>query len=615
MFFAGLDHTMALAPRRPRILAQIVLAVYVLLAAGFAFGQEAPAPQGLNYNVQINAPEDLSELLRDNLDLLRWRGNPRVDLAQLRRLVKDAPEQARMLVETEGYYTPRIEARLDTGGATPVARVSVDPGQPVTVGTVDIELRGFKTFGAGLPVDPAALRAQWPMAPGERFRQADWEKAKREFLREVTRTRFARAALLDTRATVDPAAHRVALRVVVDSGPDVHFGALRMTGLYRYPPAVANNLSRIASGDPYSEAAMQAFQTRLQDTGYFSSVEVSLGSGNPDEDEAAVKQAEAANRPVALPLLVRVTENKEKSVEYGLGYSTNTGARTQLNFNDLNVLGTRLKSKLIYEQRRQTARADFYWPTTPGGFDDSIGGGVERTNVQGEVVRTTSVSARRAWGSPRLEKSITLEALTQKRAVDDQPFMRSKSLPLTYAVTRRELDNLVTPTTGWVLNGQIGGALLPILTDEQFIRAYGRGFYLRPLGTASTLVLRAEAGAVGSRNKSGVPSTFLFRAGGDQSVRGYAYQELGVKDGVATVGGRYLATASIEYQYWFKPPWGAAVFYDAGNAADRLADLRPKVGYGVGARWRSPAGPINVDVAYGKAAHQVRLHFSLGFTF
>jgi translocation and assembly module TamA len=85
--------------------------------------------------------------------------------------------------------------------------------------------------------------------------------------------------------------------------------------------------------------------------------------------------------------------------------------------------------------------------------------------------------------------------------------------------------------------------------------------------------------------------------------------------GSAITGGRYLVTASTEYDYWFKPPWGAAVFVDAGNAADNFSDLKPEVGYGVGARWRSPVGPIAVDVAYGKAVHKVRLHFSLGFTF
>jgi translocation and assembly module TamA len=608
MFLAGSDQGVAAAPWRPRILAQIVLAVYALLIACVALAQEAPAA-AVNYTVEVNAPGTLAGLLRDNLDLVRWRGNPRLDLPQLRRLVKDAPAQVRTLVATEGYYSPNIEVRLDTSGAAPVARVSVDPGLPVTVGTVDIELRGFATTGRGPAFDPAALRRDWTLPVGTRFRQPAWETAKRDFLREVMRRRFARAQLAESRATVDPAARTAALRVVVDSGPDVHFGALNVVGLYRYPSSVVTSLNKISPGDPYREAALQAFQTRLQDTGYFSSVEVSLDTTGQEAEAAPV------NTPLTLPVLVRVTENKQKNVEAGLGFSTNTGARAQLNYNDLNVWDKRLKSHLIYEQKRQSARADLYWPTTPAGYDDSVGGGIERTDVQGEITTVTSVSARRAWGSPRLERSIKLEALTEQRTIDNQPSTRSKSLPLTYTVTRRALDNLVTPTRGYVLSGEIGGALLPVLTDEQFVRAYGRAFYLRPLGKVSTLVLRAEAGAVGSRNKLGVPSTFLFRAGGDQSVRGYAYQELGVKEGTATVGGRYLATGSIEYQYWFKPPWGAALFVDAGNAADRVADLRPKVGYGVGARWRSPAGPINVDIAYGKAERQLRLHFSLGFTF
>jgi translocation and assembly module TamA len=611
MFFAGFDHPRAMTLRRVGILAQIVLAVYALLSARAALAQDAGAG-GINYTVQVNAPGPLDQLLKDNLDLIRWRGNARIDLPQLQRLVKDAPEQVRKLVETEGYYTPRIDARLDTSGAAPVARVTVDPGQPVTVGQVDIELRGFPPSSTGNAYDAAALRRSWTMPAGARFRQAAWETAKRDFLRQVTRFRFARAQIAETRATVDPAAHTVALRVVVDSGPDVHFGRLRVTGLSRYPESVVANLNTIKPGDPYSETALQAFQTRVQDTGYFSSVEASLATRARENE---TEEAAPDDAGLTLPVRVRVTENKQQNVEAGMGFSTNTGARTQLNYSNLNVWGTRFKSRAVVEQRRQTARGDFYWPTTPSGFDDSAGGGIERTNVQGEITTVTSVSARRAWGSPQREHSVTVELLTEQRTIDDEPSTRAKSLPLTYSFTRRELDNLVTPSRGYVINAQLGGALLPVLTDEQFVRAYLRGFYLRPLSKEFALVLRGELGAVGSREKLGVPSTFLFRAGGDQSVRGYGYQTLGVKEGVATVGGRYLATASAELQYWFKPPWGMAVFYDAGNAADRLADLRPKVGYGVGARWRSPAGPINVDIAYGKAEHQVRLHFSLGFTF
>ena len=99
-------------------------------------------------------------------------------------------------------------------------------------------------------------------------------------------------------------------------------------------------------------------------------------------------------------------------------------------------------------------------------------------------------------------------------------------------------------------------------------------------------------------------------------MRGYGYQELGVKEGDATIGGRYMLTGSAEYQYWFKPKWAIAAFYDAGNAADTVkAAMTPKSGYGLGGRYKSPVGPINVDVAYGHAVQKYRLHFSLGFTF
>ena len=274
-----------------------------------------------------------------------------------------------------------------------------------------------------------------------------------------------------------------------------------------------------------------------------------------------------------------------------------------------------MKSNVLYEQKHQAAKAEFYLPTTTGGYNNSFGAGYDRLDANGQITRTTSIHAKRAWGSPLLEKTLTLEALTEQVTIDDMPTTRVKSVPLTFALTKRKLDSLVQPSRGYILNAQIGGAFLPVLTDEKFVRLYTRGLAYKPVGDAGTLIVRGEFGAVGSKDKNGVPSTFLFRAGGDQSVRGYGYQQLGVPVGSAITGGRYLLTGSAEYDYWFKPPWGAAVFYDVGNAGDNFHDLKPKVGYGVGARWRSPVGPINVDVAYGKAVHKVRLHFSLGFTF
>ena len=617
MFPATPEDKPASAPRRARILAQIAVSVFTLLASAAAFAQ------AIRYTVAIEAPRPLEKLLKENLDLLRWQGNPRLDLEQLQRLVKAAPDQARTLIATEGYYSPRVSAGLDTSGATPVARVIVDPGPPVMVADVELVLTGFAPVaGSAKAYDTADLRSRWALPVGRQFRQADWEVAKRNLLRQLMQTRYPRAQLVESSATVDPEANRARLRVVVDSGPEARFGEIRIEGLKRYSPSIINNLNQIKPGEQYSEAAMQAFQARLQDTGYFAGVEVTTDQSDAlaenieniqDNPQAAPKPP--VENPVTLPVIVRVTENKQKNVAAGLGVSSNTGYRAQLTYDDLNVFGLRMKSNIIMETKRQTARADFYFPTTPKGYNDSFGAGFERTDLNGDITAVSTLAARRTWGSPLLERSLTLEYLSEQRKLPGQLDRRSQSVPLTFSITKRRLDNLLLPTTGYVLNAQLGGALLPVLTDERFIRASTRFINYRPMGPTGTLVLRGEAGALASRQKLGVPETFLFRAGGDQSVRGYAYQELGVREGQATVGGRYLLTGSAEYQYWFKPPWGVAFFVDAGNAADTINELKPKLGYGVGARWRSPVGPINVDIAYGQAVKKARLHFSLGFTF
>ena len=112
-----------------------------------------------------------------------------------------------------------------------------------------------------------------------------------------------------------------------------------------------------------------------------------------------------------------------------------------------------------------------------------------------------------------------------------------------------------------------------------------------------------------------IPEDFLFRAGGSRSNRGYAYQSLGVQEGNAIVGGRYLATGTLEYVHWLNERWGAAVFTDVGDAADSIKEWEPLKSYGVGARFRTPAGPLAIDLAYADRDRKFRLAFSVTIAF
>ncbi|MGV8891777.1 MAG: autotransporter assembly complex protein TamA [Burkholderiaceae bacterium] len=562
----------------------------------------------LKYTVVLDAPSNIKDVLEKNLDLNRWHDNARLDAEQLQRLYRQAPEQIRTLVATEGFYTPTITSDITQQGSAWRIQFTIDAGAPTLVDAVDL------TFEGAVASQPqtAELRSGWALQPGLVFRQAAWESAKNGLLRKLLLERYPRARLSETRATVDPIANTVALKVVVDSGPEIHFGALVIDGLERYPATIVSRINKIKPGDPYNEAALLELQAHLLDSGYFSRVDVSAEINAPEElDGTAI----ASSAPV--PVRVTVTENKRKKTGIGIGYSTNTGNRTKLTYEDLNFLNRelKLKSALTIETKKQSASGDIYLPITQDGVQYSTGLSYVRSDIEGEVGKVSSISAKRIWGKPTLERNLTLEYLNEQREIDGFAPRNSQSLPLTYGVTWRDTDSLLFPTDGSIIHAQIGGAVGGLLTDQSFVRSTARVVRYSTLGKKGIVILRAEVGALASSSKEGVPEVYLFRAGGDQSVRGYAYQGLGVAQGTAIVGGRYLAVGSAEYQNWFLPQWGAAVFVDAGNAADTVAALTPKVGYGIGGRWRSPVGPINLDLAYGQSDKKIRMHFSLGVTF
>ena len=145
------------------------------------------------------------------------------------------------------------------------------------------------------------------------------------------------------------------------------------------------------------------------------------------------------------------------------------------------------------------------------------------------------------------------------------------------------------------------GVGVPGVSTEQFGRVIGRVVGWWPFTRANQLVARAEAGAVIAQSRVGIPSKFLFRTGGDTTVRGYAFESLGVQAGrrrrrrPLLCGGERRGRSTGSTQ-----TWGLAAFVDAGNAIDTLSRLRSRVGYGVGARLRTPIGPFRLDVAYGE---------------
>jgi translocation and assembly module TamA len=178
----------------------------------------------------------------------------------------------------------------------------------------------------------------------------------------------------------------------------------------------------------------------------------------------------------------------------------------------------------------------------------------------------------------------------------------------------RRVDNLVAPSSGWNATAS-AGAGIPGVSTRGFGRVIGRYAAWLPIDRVSELQWRAEAGAVLAPTRDGIPSNLLFRTGGDTTVRGYAFESLGIRNGDAIVPGRYYALGSVEAIRWIGEGWGLAAFIDAGNAFDSLNGIHLALGYGIGGRVRTPLGPFRLDVAYGEDTNRIRLHFSIGVSF
>lgn len=560
--------------------------------------------EAFHYTIELDVPEQYQALLNENLDICRWRGNPRMNPDQLQRLFKHTPDEIRELIATEGFFSPQIESELQQKGGGWIARFKVLPGEPARIDVFRLQVEGsFSDGSSENEAKLAKMREQWQLKPGAVFRQQDWEAAKRGALQALLIERYPSARIRFSQATVDPQTKQVTLEVGIESGPAFTFGGLEVSGLKRYPRSIVERLCTIEAGSVYSQNKLLDFQQRLQDSPYFSRALVTA-----ETDPA---------HPERVPIRVELTENPSRKLGLGAGVSTNTGARAQVDYRDLDFLGRawRLGSALKLETKKQGLTGELQFPLAAMGYRDSVNALLERTDIEGEVTRKIGFGAKRSKVQGKIETVLAVQYQAERQEIAAAERNFNKALALNYSWIKRDVDNLLYPSRGYLFNAQVGGGVRFALSDQNFTRGYGRLVYFHPLGAKGSLILRGEAGMVAAPSRDGIPSDFLFRAGGDQSVRGYAYQSLGVRQGNAIVGGRYLGSASIEYVHWVLPKWGAAVFFDTGNAVDHPKEFKPVQGYGAGARWKSPVGPLNLDIAYGKDSKDLRLHFAVGFSF
>ena len=575
-----------------------------------------PGPNGA-YRLEVRAVRRLRDLLVRHLDLARFREQEDISPLEVARLVAAAPAQVQTLLEPEGYFNARVAVWQDPAGTTgpPTIRLHVEPGPVARVGRVQLEMQG--PFTAGMQAGDAdlqrrwqRLQARWALREGAPFSQAAWAAAKNALLARLQARGFAAAAFTGTGAQVDAERNTVRLSVVVDSGPLFRLGAVRIEGLLRTPEQAARNVSPFAPGEVYTQGLLLDYQEALQKVGLYEGVAVELDLDPAQAERAAV--------------VVRLREQSLQTAEASIGFSSNTGARVGLQHSHRRAFGRDLvaTSRIKLGRVERELSLDLLTYPLERGDRNLLAAKADYLDTGGTVTETHSLRAGRARSTQRIDRLVYAEF---NRTTVETPLARrtDRALLGNLQWVRRDVNNLVFPTRGLVLDAQAGGGFAYDADNERgpFARLDLKALVYQPLAGGWIAQLRGEVAQVVKRPTLGVPDSLLFRAGGDDSVRGYGFRTLGpLRDGVV-VGGPVLATGSVEVMRRFSrdsPRWRdfyGALFVDAGNAAVSWNEYEPAFGYGVGVRWRSPIGPLRADLAYGQAVSALRLHFSVGVTF
>ncbi len=485
--------------------------------------------------------------------------------------------------------------------ATPVTvTLTIDKGEPVTVRRSDVAILGAGSDDRYLKQDLAAFKP----GPGEVLDHAAYEASKTKISRRLAERGYFDADFTSRRVEVTRAQKAADIDLVWSSGQRYDMGPIsfEQTPKRIIRDSLLQRLVYWEQGSYYHQGKLDRFRESLARLDYFSSIDIEPQPENAVDGEVPVK--------------VTLTPAKRSIYTAGLSYGTDSGAGVRLGVERryLNDRGHKALAQVDFAQRRKTATLQYRIPAfawLDGWYTFSLQGSDEQTDYidtrRIELVASRSGKIDRNWTA-----TASVHGLRERWAYadedDDDPntpvvYRTATFLYPSLRVEYVDADDRLYPRRGISATAMLRGGLESVGSDANFVQAHVVGRWFKGLGARSRLIARGEVGHTFTNALTDLPPSLRFYAGGDRSVRGYEWREVGPRIPPApdrkafALGAKNVITGSLEYEQYFNDSWGAAVFVDSGSAFDDSPDMR--TGVGVGVRWRSPVGPLRIDIARG----------------
>jgi len=550
-------------------------------------------------NIKISGiDKSLEDNVRLFLSIEQQKNYVLMTPVRLRSLHKKAPQEISRALQPFGYYQPIISSELIQQSPDHwQANYIIDPGPALLIEafnfSVNEEIKEDSEF--------QTLIENRTLQKDDIFNHIEYENFKASLEKLAAERGYFNARFEQHRVEINLKTYKARIDLNYNGGHRYHFGDVQIKQnildddfLRRYIP--------FKKGSPYSINQLIELQQALNDSDYFRTVEVFPGQPQVDNNE--------------IPVSVTLKPNKPHRFSVGLGFGTDTGARAKFGWQmpRINARGHRFDTGAKVSKIGYTVSAHYRVPLLNPRTNQMIySAGIvnEKTESSDSTIQTIGASLKRSKGDWR--ESISLNYQQEDYVIADT---RGESTLLLPGINWSRIwgNNFIYAIDGLRFDIGLRGSSKKLISDTNFSQLQGSIKAINSINQRNRFIFRGELGSTWTQDFDQLPASVRFFAGGAQSVRGYAYQSLGPTDiNGNVIGGPHLMIGTIEFEHSFNNRWGAALFYDAGNALEDFKDDLER-GAGFGLRWKSPVGMVRIDLAsaISRDGQPWRVHINIG---
>ena len=588
-----------------------VLYTAVSLTLSVVFLPQSTLAQNTTPQIQISVADPLLEQnIRAHIGMPAERCNARQN--RLNRLLPGIRQDIDRAAQALGYYQFSQEVEITEAALSEVTtdeprcwqlNITLTTADPVRIGDINIRLTDSSNDALFAPVLAAS-----PLQRGQTLNHGQYERLKAMISSHAIENGFFAARFVRSELSIDLQAQLANIDMVFDPGERFRFGHIDISPLEDLSDGFLSRFLTFKSGDEYASENLIKLRQNYNNSQYFDQIAVT----------PQLSQVNNQQVPVSIELVPRA----RRAYSAGAGVSTDNGPRFRLNYEDryINRRGHRLNADLSVSTLLQEPSLSYIIPLTDPVNDSlRIATGFQRQETDSYI--SSTLRAGLTWRSLawdnwvqnifvnyQSEKAELTNVIAESRDIQN----RTNSTISGINLAQTRADDPIYPTKGWRLFAQASGSHESLLSDISFAQLYASGKLIRRAGPGR-LLLRAEIATTVADELLELPLSVRFFTGGDQSVRGFQYRELGDTNDLGdVVGGKHLFVGSIEYDYRITGAWSVAAFIDTGNSFRDFGNMALRESAGLGVRWLSPIGPIRFDIAKGLDSDNVRFHITMG---